>query len=250
LVGTYLTKIGLPYEAVTYITQATSNEMTWLNMSDAAQRGIRVTLLSSLAKETVAAIPTRYGDVTVTRDDPECCVGHIRYGNQRVEIASTGQIYASLEGVYKVKEGDLVVISSPSEARGSPGRRPLCQRTNARWSSIWLRHVFDCRNAMRGEYSTISQWLVDATSTGSKRCQYSPPEISIVFVPLFARAGHTSQSRLAAYFADIRMFRLTLIHGSTSANFVVLVDSGSSLPLASKVRRVVEVANDAPILEM
>jgi hypothetical protein len=95
LVGTYLTKIGLPYEAVTYITQATSNEMTWLNMSDAAQRGIRVTLLSSLAKETVAAIPTRYGDVTVTRDDPEC---HIRYGNQRVEIASTGQIYASLEG--------------------------------------------------------------------------------------------------------------------------------------------------------
>jgi hypothetical protein len=46
------------------------------------------------------------------------------------------------------------------------------------------------------------------------------------------------------------MFRLTLIHGSTSANFVVLVDSGSSLPLASKVRRVVEVANDAPILEM
>jgi hypothetical protein len=76
------------------------------------------------------------------------------------------------------------------------------------------------------------------------------PRISIVFVPLFARAGHTSQSRLAAYFADIRMFRLTLIHGSTSANFVVLVDSGSSLPLASKVRRVVEVANDAPILEM
>jgi hypothetical protein len=83
LAGTYLTKIGLPYEAVIYITQATPNEMTWLNMSDAAQRGIRVTLLSSLAKETVAAIPTRYGDVTVTRDDPECCIGHIRYGDQR-----------------------------------------------------------------------------------------------------------------------------------------------------------------------
>jgi len=29
-------------------------------------------LLSSLAKETMAAIPTRYGDVTVTRDNPEC----------------------------------------------------------------------------------------------------------------------------------------------------------------------------------
>jgi hypothetical protein len=115
----YLSKIGLPYEAVIYI--AASNEMTWLNMSDTAQRGIRVTLLSSLAKETMAAIPTRYGDVTVTRDHPECCVGHIRYGDQLVELASTGQIYASLEGVYKVKEGDLVVMSSPG-ARGSPPR--------------------------------------------------------------------------------------------------------------------------------
>ena len=121
-VDAYLSKIGLPYEAVIYIKQAAPNEVTWLNMSDAAQRGIRVTLLSSLAKETMAAIPTRYGDVTVTRDDPECCVGHIRYGDQLVELASTGQIYASLEGVYKVKEGDLVVISSPSGARGSPPR--------------------------------------------------------------------------------------------------------------------------------
>jgi hypothetical protein len=122
VVDAYLSKIGLPYEAVIYITQTAPNEMTWLNMSDAAQRGIRVTLLSSLAKETMAAIPTRYGDVIVTRDNPECCVGHIRYGDQLVELASTGQIYASLEGVYKVKEGDLVVMSSPSGARGSSPR--------------------------------------------------------------------------------------------------------------------------------
>ena len=41
VVDAYLNKIGLPYEAVIYITEAASNEMTWLNMSDAAQRGIR-----------------------------------------------------------------------------------------------------------------------------------------------------------------------------------------------------------------
>jgi hypothetical protein len=122
VVSAYLAKIGLPYEAVIYITQTAPNEMTWLNMSDAAQRGIRVTLLSSLAKEAIVAIPTRYGDVTVTRDGPECCGINIRYGNQVTEIASTDQIYASLEGVYKVKEGDLVVISSTSRARGSPPR--------------------------------------------------------------------------------------------------------------------------------
>jgi hypothetical protein len=118
----YLTKIGLPYEAISYVTQAAPNEMTWLNISDAAQRGIRVTLLSSLAKETAVAIPTRFGEITMTRDDPECCIGHIRYGDQRIEIASTGQIYASLEGIYKVREGDLVVISFPSGALGSPPR--------------------------------------------------------------------------------------------------------------------------------
>jgi hypothetical protein len=122
VVGTYLAKIGLPYEAVTNITQAVPNEMMWLNMSDVAERGIRVTLLSSLAKETVVAIPTRYGDVTVTRDGPACCIGHITYGDQRLEIVSTGQIYASLEGVYKVKEGDLVVINFPSGPRGPPAR--------------------------------------------------------------------------------------------------------------------------------
>jgi hypothetical protein len=122
VVGTYLAKVGLPYEAVTYITQVAPNEMMWLNTSDVAERGIKVALLSSLAKETVVAIPTRYGDVTVTRDGSVCCIGHITYGDQRLEIASTGQIYASLEGVYKVKEGDLVVISFAAGARGRPPR--------------------------------------------------------------------------------------------------------------------------------
>ena len=119
VVGAYLNKIGLSYAAVVYITQVAPNDMTWLNMSDAAQRGIRVTLLSTSANETVVAIPTRYGDVIVTRDD-ECCVGHIKYENQQIKIASAGRIHPSLEGVYRVKEGDLVVISSPSGARGIP----------------------------------------------------------------------------------------------------------------------------------
>jgi hypothetical protein len=122
VVDAYLSKIGLPHEAVIYITQVAPNEMSWLNMSDAAQRGIRVTLLSSLAKETVAAIPTRYGDLIVTRDDPECCRGSIRFRDQLVELASTGQAYASLDGVYKVKEGDLVVMSFPSGATRFPPR--------------------------------------------------------------------------------------------------------------------------------
>jgi hypothetical protein len=122
VVDAYLSKIGIPHEAVIYITQVAPNEMSWLNMSDAAQRGIKVTLLSSLAKETMAAIPTRYGDVIVTRDDPECCRSRIRFRDQLVELASTGQVHASLDGVYKVKEGDLVVMSFPSGAPRFPPR--------------------------------------------------------------------------------------------------------------------------------
>jgi hypothetical protein len=56
----------------------------------------------------------------VTRDEQECCVGHISYRDQQVEILSVGPVYASLEGVFKVNEGDLVVISSPLGARGAP----------------------------------------------------------------------------------------------------------------------------------
>jgi hypothetical protein len=120
VVGAYLTKIGLPSEAISYITRASPNETPWLNLSDVAQRGVRVTLLSSLAKETVVAIPTRYGTITVTRDAEGCCVGHISYRDQQVEIVSVGSVYANLEGVFKVKEGDLVVISAPSGASGAP----------------------------------------------------------------------------------------------------------------------------------
>jgi hypothetical protein len=47
LVGAYLNKIGLPYSAVIYITQAAPNSMTWLSIADAEKQGIDVELLGS-----------------------------------------------------------------------------------------------------------------------------------------------------------------------------------------------------------
>ena len=44
LVGAYLNKIGLPDRAVIYITQAPPEGMTWLNLSEAQQKGIDVAL--------------------------------------------------------------------------------------------------------------------------------------------------------------------------------------------------------------
>jgi hypothetical protein len=42
LVGAYLNKIGLPYSAVIYISQAAPNSMTWLSIADAEKQGIDV----------------------------------------------------------------------------------------------------------------------------------------------------------------------------------------------------------------
>ena len=95
--------------------------------------------------------------MTVTRDDAECCGGRIRFRDQLVELASTGLIYASLEGVYKVKEGDLVVMSFPSGARRFPpryyvllyrvpeivtrGRFPDGGESDSTWRTQEARHV-------------------------------------------------------------------------------------------------------------
>jgi hypothetical protein len=54
LVGAYLTRIGLPYSAVIYITQAAPNSMTWLSLSEARQRGIEVSLLETPNNRHVA----------------------------------------------------------------------------------------------------------------------------------------------------------------------------------------------------
>jgi hypothetical protein len=52
LVGAYLAKeIGLPYEAIAYITKASPNSMTWLNLEDANKYGIQVRLIDTQTKK-------------------------------------------------------------------------------------------------------------------------------------------------------------------------------------------------------
>jgi hypothetical protein len=56
LVGAYLTRIGLPYSAVIYITQASPRSMTWLSLADAKRQGIEVSLKSG---ELTSPIPQK-----------------------------------------------------------------------------------------------------------------------------------------------------------------------------------------------
>jgi ATP-dependent protease ClpP protease subunit len=56
LVGAYLARIGLPYSAVVYITQASPRSMTWLSLADAKRQGIEVSLKSG---DPTAPIPQK-----------------------------------------------------------------------------------------------------------------------------------------------------------------------------------------------
>jgi hypothetical protein len=63
LVGAYLARIGLPYSAVVYITQAAPSSMTWLNLKDAEQQGIDVKPLHAESRhaKTASLMPTQGG---------------------------------------------------------------------------------------------------------------------------------------------------------------------------------------------
>jgi len=118
LVGAYVTKLGLSYNAVIYITKATPNEMTWLNISDAAAVGIRVALAHRATAKTVLSLPTRFGNVDVVNLADQCCSSQIRYKSSRINVFMNEHGYAHLEAVFRVAAGDLLIISTPSNVRG------------------------------------------------------------------------------------------------------------------------------------
>jgi hypothetical protein len=56
VIGAYLTRIGLPYEAVVYITTAAPNSMTWLTVPEAKRNGIDVKQLNASPRVLDTAI--------------------------------------------------------------------------------------------------------------------------------------------------------------------------------------------------
>jgi hypothetical protein len=66
VLGAYLDQIGLPEDAIVYITQAAPSSMKWLNMEEAAQHGIEVALLPP-TDATPAADPAA---VAASADQP------------------------------------------------------------------------------------------------------------------------------------------------------------------------------------
>jgi hypothetical protein len=57
VLGAYLDQIGLPEDAIVYITQAAPSSMKWLTLDEAARHGIDVALLPPVEKPSPAAEP-------------------------------------------------------------------------------------------------------------------------------------------------------------------------------------------------
>jgi hypothetical protein len=53
MVGAYLNKLGLSYEAIAYLTAASPTDMTWLHSADAKRLGIAATAISESDNDTL-----------------------------------------------------------------------------------------------------------------------------------------------------------------------------------------------------
>jgi hypothetical protein len=82
---------------------------------------LTLAITGASASETLLNIPTRFGAVSITKDESgECCTGSVRFRSDRVELNSTGELYANLENVFQTADGDVIVLSVASGVRGSP----------------------------------------------------------------------------------------------------------------------------------
>jgi len=72
------------------------------------------------ASKEILRVDTRFGPLVVVRAADDCCNGSIQYRDQKIELVSAGDIDATRQGLFQMPEGDVVVISMPSGARGMP----------------------------------------------------------------------------------------------------------------------------------
>jgi hypothetical protein len=85
-----------------------------------APKSVTVPAPRAEPEKTLLTIHTRFGELSVIRDADDCCSGKINYGAQKIELASAGDLFATLIGVYRVKEGDVLVLDVPAGVRGVP----------------------------------------------------------------------------------------------------------------------------------
>jgi hypothetical protein len=66
VLGAYLDQIGLPEDAIVYITQAAPSSMKWMSLEDAEQHGIEVALLPPPEAPSATPSPSQAPQATIT----------------------------------------------------------------------------------------------------------------------------------------------------------------------------------------
>ncbi len=69
---------------------------------------------------TILIVKTRFGDVVIERDPVDNSSGWIRFRSTKIELRSAGTLSATKEGIFNMKEGDVLVLSVPAGAKGVP----------------------------------------------------------------------------------------------------------------------------------
>ena len=73
--------------------------------------------LPQKSDNTILTIKTQFGDVVIERDPSDN--GWIRFRSTKIELPA-GIRFATKEGIFNMKEGDVLVLSVPAPARGVP----------------------------------------------------------------------------------------------------------------------------------
>ncbi len=75
--------------------------------------------LAQKSDDAILTIKTRFGDVVIERNPTDCCLAWIRFRSSKLKLILPS-LYATKEGIFSMKEGDVVVVSIPNLAKGVP----------------------------------------------------------------------------------------------------------------------------------
>ena len=76
-------------------------------------------VLAQKSDDTILTFKTRFGEVLIERNPPDCCSGWIRFRSSKLKLILP-TLYATKEGIFSMKEGDVAVVSVPNLAKGVP----------------------------------------------------------------------------------------------------------------------------------
>jgi hypothetical protein len=174
LIGAYLNKIGLPYSAVVYITQAAPDSMTWLSVAEAVKRGIDIELSptsrAALANNGLKPWPAPAGPAPAAVAPPSGL-----HSAMAVGVAAGGVANGYATGFALNQPTEAAARSSAVEGcrkarNASADAREHCQAVVA-WRNKCVASAVDPKSGTPGAGWGVGPNQHDADITALNRCR-------------------------------------------------------------------------------